>query len=340
MDAFLEGWYIAAASKDCKKEPIRRVVEGKTLVLFRDNKGTVRALVDQCLHRGMMLSKGCVKKGVLECPYHGWGYNGEGEVVSQPALCETDPLKSRTLSIKSYSVIEQEEHIWVYIGNSKPKTSPFSFPFYGEKGWAHFFMHTQFKASVVACLENFLDVPHTVFVHPGLFRTGELTTVKARITKSAHSVKAEFLNEPVLKGIGPRLFFPKGTQMKHTDAFYLPSISRVDYEFSNKRAFLITSQCTRQDDGLVNVTTHITWNLPLPNFLCRYILRVYCRHVINQDVRLLEKIGQQTKNFGPQFLHTNADLLGQHIISLRKNAADGTVDDNETLSVYERELKL
>lgn len=340
MDVFLDGWYIAATSNQVKKAPIRRVVEGKTLVLFRDEIGQVQALVDHCLHRGMRLSNGCVKQGTLECPYHGWRYNGKGEVVSQPALCDHDPLKSKTLSIDSFPTLEQEEHIWVYIGHSPPKSPPFSFPFYGEKGWGHFFMHTQFEASVVACLENFLDVPHTVYVHPGLFRKGSLTAVKARITKDSHSVKAEFLNEPVLTGIGPRLFFPKGTQMRHTDAFYLPSISRVDYTFSNNRAFLITSQCTRQDDGIVNVTTHIAWNLPLPKMLCKPILRAYCRHVILQDVRLLKKIGQQTERFGPQFLHTNADLLGRHIISLRKNAADGTLDDNEAISVYERELNL
>ena len=144
----------------------------------------------------------------------------------------------------------------------------------------------------------------------------------------------------MLKGIGPRLLFPKGTQMRHTDAFYLPSITRVDYEFSNQRAFLITSQCTRQEDGVVNVTTHITWNLLLPKILCKYLLRVYCRHVINQDVNLLEQIGLQTKKFGAQYLHTNADLLGRHIISLRKDAANRVINNNENLSVYERELKL
>lgn len=340
MDVFLEGWYIATPSKDCKKKPIRRVVEGKTLVLFRDDKGQAHALIDQCLHRGMKLSKGCVTEGTLECPYHGWRYNGQGQVVAQPALCDNDALKSKTLSIQHFPVIEQEEHIWVYIGCAKPQTMPFSFPFYAKKGWNHFFMHTQFKASVVACLENFLDVPHTVYVHPGLFRKGKLNTVKARITKNHNSVKAEFLNEPVLQGIGPRLLFPKGTHMQHTDAFYLPSISRVDYTFSNNRGFIITSQCSRGEENSVNVTTHIAWNLPLPTMLCTPILRLYCRHVINQDVRLLEQIGLQTQDFGPQFLHTSADLLGRHIVSLRKEAAEGIIDEHKTASVYERELKL
>ena len=33
-------------------------------------------------------------------------------------------------------------------------------------------------------------------------------------------------------------------RMKHTDKFYMPNVTRVDYDFGGKRAFVITSQCT------------------------------------------------------------------------------------------------
>jgi hypothetical protein len=202
-------------------------------------------------------------------------------------------------------------------------TQPFHFPHCGEAGWETFFMHTRFEADVEACLENFLDVPHTLLVHPGLFRSAELQPTTARVRRLPDGVEAEFLNERPMQGWGPRLMFPQGTVMRHIDRFILPSITRVDYTFGDLYAFIITSQCTQREEFVVDVTTAITWRLPLPRWLARWFLRPYCRRVIRQDVQVLKVLGEQTKQFGPTFLSTSADLLGVHIRGLRQRAAAG-----------------
>ena len=50
-----------------------------------------------------------------------------------------------------------------------------------------------------------------------------------------------------------RLLFPAGRKMVHTDRFFMPATTRVDYAFGLDRHFIITSQCTpvTEDETLV-----------------------------------------------------------------------------------------
>jgi len=337
MQVIEDAWYIAASSRTLLNRPVQKVVEGKAVVLFRDDEGVAHALDDKCLHRGMLLSEGKVKSGCIQCPYHGWEYDGDGRVVRVPALGEQRAGPS-VHTIRSYPVSEQDNHIWIWLGKEEPSIHPFAFPHYDEHGWSTFFMYTRFHAPVEACLENFLDVPHTIFVHPGLFRNDERTNTRVRITRDGRSAKADFLDEPVLQGIGPRLCLPKGVRMHHTDQFILPSISRVDYDFGDSNSFIITSQCTRESEIDIDVTTAITWRLPLPALIGHVFLRPYCRMVINQDVRLLNKIGNQIEKYGVTMLDTPADLLGRHISALRTAALNKV--DPEPMTAYETVMSL
>jgi phenylpropionate dioxygenase-like ring-hydroxylating dioxygenase large terminal subunit len=315
-------WYVAAPASELGSKPIRRSVEGETLVLFRDSAGKAKALVDRCAHRGMALSHGKVVGDCIECPYHGWQYNGAGDVCAVPALCVSEPLP-QPHTMRAFPVVTSDQHLWVWIGQEPPSSGPFHFPHCGEPGWETFFMHTRFEAPVEACLENFLDVPHTLFVHPGLFRSKDASSTVACVRRRHDSVEAEFLNEQPMKGIGPRILFPQNTVMHHTDRFILPSITRVDYIFGDRHAFVITSQCTQREEYVVDVTTAITWRLPFPRLLARPFLRFYCRRVIRQDVELLRIQGEQLRRFGRAQLSTSADLLGRHILALRQRALKG-----------------
>lgn len=321
-------WYIAAAAGELRRQPLRREVEGETLVLFRDSSGTPHAMIDRCAHRGMALSRGRIVDDCIECPYHGWQYNGEARVAHVPALCAGEELPAPK-SMRSFPVVEQDQQLWVWIGDGPPDHEPFPFPHFGEAGWRTFFMQNRFAAPVDACLENFLDVPHTLFVHPGLFRGKQHQPTSAIVRRRPDGVEAEFVNEQPLQGLGPRMFFPRGTIMRHTDRFILPAMTRVDYLFGDEHGFVITSQCTQREEFVVDVTTAITWKLPAPAWLVGPFARWYCRRVIRQDVEILKTQGEQLQRFRPVFHSTSADLLGVQIRSLRRRAAAGRLEDED-----------
>lgn len=315
-------WYIAAESRELKDKPLAVEAFGEHIVLFRAAAGDVAALEDRCSHRNMALSQGKVSSGCITCPYHGWTFNLAGRCVQIPSLGNSSRLPNH--GVRAYPVREQDGYVWIYPGESIPESAPFRFPHFEEKSWASFRMRTRFQASVEACLENFLDCPHTVYVHQGWFRSHDTRELSATIHSTSESVEVEFQGEPISKSLVSKLFFPKGKSLKHTDRFLMPNISRVDYDFGPDRHFIITSQCTPISEYDTEVHTVITYSFGKIAPLVRFVLEPVCRKIIRQDVDILAAHTKQIQRFGgAQFCHVDTDLLGLKIQSMRKRADHG-----------------
>ena len=112
-------WYIVAQSKALKMQPIRVMLFSKPLVLFRDDQGEVHGLLDRCPHRNVPLSEGKVEGSHIQCPYHGWEFDGKGVCKHIPAMENFSERESR--NVTSYKVKEQQGYIWVY---GDPKGEP------------------------------------------------------------------------------------------------------------------------------------------------------------------------------------------------------------------------
>ena len=72
-------WHPVALSHAVGSQPQGASLLGEDLVLWRDAAGAAHAWADQCPHRGARLSLGRVAGGQLECPYHGWRFEGSGQ---------------------------------------------------------------------------------------------------------------------------------------------------------------------------------------------------------------------------------------------------------------------
>ncbi|MGA8220367.1 MAG: aromatic ring-hydroxylating dioxygenase subunit alpha [Candidatus Acidiferrales bacterium] len=325
-----DNWYIAAEARELKRKPIGIELYGEKLVLFRDAKGEPAALEDRCAHRNLELSEGRTVEGCIECQYHGWRYDGAGALTAVPSLGANACVPNHR--VRAFPAAEQDGYIWVFLGRGAPQSQPFHFPHYGEKGWTTFRMKTRFEASVESCLENFLDCPHTVFVHKGWFRSHDTRELTAIVQVGSDSVEARFHGEPISKSVVSRLFFPKGRELKHTDRFEMPNLSRVDYDFGPDRHFIITSQCTPIAEYETEVYTVITFRFGSIGALVRLVFEPLSRHIIQQDVDVLRAQTRQIRRFdGPRFAHVETDLLGLKIHALRRCAErnDPRVDEKE-----------
>lgn len=315
-------WYIACESRELKSKPIARTLFEKDLVFYRGRDGAPVALLDRCAHRNMALSLGSVVEGCVECPYHGWRYDADGTCRVVPSLGSEGIIPS-SIRIPSFSCIEQEGYVWVCCGEggTKPTAHPFSFPYINDPRWTTFRMKTRFKASVESCLENFLDCPHTVFVHKGWFRNPDARALTALVRRLQDSVEVEFRNEPTSDSLIARLLYPKNHKLKHTDCFIMPNLSRVDYDFGPKHHFIITSQCTPISDLETEVYTVMTYRYGSLGGLIRIFFEPMSRHIIRQDVDILALQTRQLIRFnGSRFSHVETDLLGLHIQSMRRQA--------------------
>lgn len=78
-------WYFLCRSRDLRNTPVGTELLGRRLALFRDIDGRPAAIDADCSHMGADLSRGCLKDGRLQCPFHGWEYAADGRCVRIPA---------------------------------------------------------------------------------------------------------------------------------------------------------------------------------------------------------------------------------------------------------------
>lgn len=301
-------WYIACFSRELKSKPLSRMILGKPLVLFRTGEKPA-CLEDRCPHRNIALSLGRVKKDGLQCSYHGWTFGADGKCLRIPAECESNARPAA----RSLPAVESQGFIWVFLGDKVPGPVP-DFPMFSAPRWQHWFMEREFDGSAFQCIENFLDVPHTVFVHSGLFRTREGSDTTLSIVRNNQSVTAEFLNERQVDGLVGKLLVPAGSQVKHTDSFLMPSTTRVDYYFSEKRHFIVMSQCTPVDEYRTRVYTYMAFRFDPIAPIVRLFYAPLSSMILNQDVRVIKKQSDNIKRFGREaFYFHQTDAIAREI---------------------------
>src|SRR5919202_122648 len=188
-------WYVACSSAELGRRPVARVVGGTPLAVFRDGDGRAAAVVDRCPHRNAPLSLGRVRDGFLECRYHGWRFDAEGVCRAVPGLCGDADRRARR--VDALPTVERHGFVWVAQGQPPPERAPFAFPHVDEPGYVTVRRTATLAAGLPASIENALDVPHTAFLHGGLFRGGRPPVeIEVVVRRLPHGVEAEYLGEP------------------------------------------------------------------------------------------------------------------------------------------------
>ena len=110
-------WHpICPVSELSEQSPKKRLrVLGEDLLLFRDGKGRIGLVAEQCAHRRASLYYGFIEEDGIRCPYHGWKYDVSGKCTEQPFEPADSPLKSETCQ-SNYEVQSLAGMYWAYMG--------------------------------------------------------------------------------------------------------------------------------------------------------------------------------------------------------------------------------
>ncbi len=317
-------WYVLCESKELRTRPLKRFLMGTPLVLFRDSSGKPGALLDRCPHRNVPLSLGQVVGEQLECAYHGWTFDTEGRCGAVPGLCgEADGAARR---VPAYAAMEQDGYVWVYAtADEVPENEPYRLRTFGEKGYTTVRRTVEFEASLHASIENALDVPHTAFLHRGLFRGGrEPVEITAVVTRSPTSAQVEFLGEPRPPGLAARLLSPSGGIVTHFDRFYLPSIAEVEYRIGDENHIVTTSLCTPVGPFLTRIFATVSLRMRLPGWLVKPFVFPLAMKIFKQDAWILKEQTEALERFGGErFSSTEIDLIGGQVWRLLRREEQG-----------------
>lgn len=316
-------WYVAAESSALAPgRLLARTVLGEALVLFRDGDGQPAALEDRCRHRAAPLSRGRVEAGRLRCGYHGWLYAGTGEVVEVPSTgCDGAPAGC---GARAFRAVERDGYVYVRLASEVAEhPAPFPIPHFGERGWGHVRLVHRFRAGVTACAENFVNVPHTAWVHPVLFRSRRNERLRVVVVRRGGTVSADYHGERANLGVTARFLNRRAHEIGHRDSFHMPNVTCVEYTFGPRRRFVITSQSVpvAPDDTLVY--TDLTYHYGAWTRLLRGPVRWLARRIIAQDQDVLAAQTEVVRRTGPDFIHTPADLVYVWIAAIRRDLEHG-----------------
>ena len=337
-------WYVACLSDELKSKPLARTVEGTPLVVFRAQGGRPAALLDRCPHRNVPLSCGAVQGDLLECCYHGWRFDGTGACRLVPGLTGDDADR-RARRATTYPAAEQDGFVWVDTA-AEPDDGPppFRFPSVDDPAYATVRRSAVLEAGLHPCLENTLDVPHTAFLHGGLFRGGrEPVEIEVVVRSIDGGVEAEYIGEPRPEGLAGRILAPEGGIVTHVDRFLLPSIAQVEYRLGANH-LVVTSAFTPVAEHETLLHSAVTFSLRLPHAAVKAAVLPIANRILNQDARILKLQSESVRRFGGEhFASTELDVLGQHIRKLLRMAARGerpATEDGAAAPEPERRIRM
>jgi phenylpropionate dioxygenase-like ring-hydroxylating dioxygenase large terminal subunit len=336
-------WFVVATSAELRQKPIARTLQGIPLVLFRDAEGQAGALIDRCPHRNVPLSAGEVVRGQLQCAYHGWRFDRVGACRHIPSL--VGEAEARARHAQSYPTIEQDGFVWVYSTpraeiEGFPTTQPYRFAMATANGYTQVRQMVEAPGTLHATIENALDVPHTAFLHRGLFRSKSRgIEIKVKVTRSKDRVVAEYIGEPRPPGVVGRLLSPSGGTVSHFDRFILPSIAEVEYAIGEENHIFVASAMTPVTDFVTRIFALVSFRMRVPGALLKPFLHPIALAIFKQDAKILKMQSNAIQRFGgEQFASTEIDILGRHIWRLLKSAERGDALGDEAHEEHVRLL--
>ena len=160
-------WHAVARPDALLAGPLAVTLLGQPVVVWRTPDGRVAAADDRCPHREAPLSHGTVVDLGLQCPYHGWTYDGDGRCVLVPSAGPGATVPPRAV-LRAVHAAERYGLVWLCLDEP---AAPI--PEIAEDTDGCFRRINQpverWSASATRLVDNFLDTAHFPFVHLGSF---------------------------------------------------------------------------------------------------------------------------------------------------------------------------
>ncbi len=172
---FINFWYPVDKAENIKQGEIRKIrMLGQDFAVFRDEAGTARCISNICIHRGGSLADGKHKGNCIECPYHGWMFNGSGACERIPSLGPDAEIPS-SAHIDAYPTVEKYGLVFAFLGDLPEEERP---PItecveWDREDWRGLVFNYQWKANYQRLVENQADPSHVEYVHSGMGFQGE-----------------------------------------------------------------------------------------------------------------------------------------------------------------------
>ncbi|WP_436794335.1 Rieske 2Fe-2S domain-containing protein [Actinospongicola halichondriae] len=322
-------WYPACQSSDLGSKPLAVELMETPVVVFRDGAGAPHALVDRCPHRNAPLSLGRVASdGSLQCGYHGWCFDGAGTCTDVPGLDADAAAPNR--AVPSFAVTESDGFVWIWgEPGGEPAGRPFALPALDDRRVGRTVFVCDVESTMHASIENALDVPHTAFLHGGIFRgrkePREITAIRRELPDG---LEVQYVGEPL--GFGPLTLDRSQTEktFDHWDRFFLPGIAQIEYGVDGWIRIFNTILHLPMAPFRTRAWFVLDYSSPLPASIAGAVVRARGPKIMRQDADMLAAQTATARRFGGErYTSTELDLLGRGIWRLLRQAERAETSD-------------
>ena len=179
-------WYQIGWSDEVKVAvPLVRTVLNQPLLIMRDERDRVGALLDRCPHRFAPLSAGRISSGIVTCGYHGLAFDASGACVRNPH----GPIAS-AMHVQSYLVAERHTALWIWMGDPRQaheeEIPDLSFIDDTPES-ARITIHMPTRCNYQLLTDNIMDLSHADYLHPTTLG-GMMTAVKAQTREEGKQI--------------------------------------------------------------------------------------------------------------------------------------------------------
>lgn len=334
-------WYFGLPSNEIRPGTMKSlVICGEPVVFFRNEQGEAAALRDICPHRGIPLSYGQVEKGEVECPYHGWKFNREGQCTVIPSLTKDQDLDCRKIKVKSYPVREHQGLIWIFVGDKD--FDPIQAPAIPEmKFWADsvrpkFFKVVDFPCHIDHAVIGLMDPAHGPYVHKSWFWRNQ---------RNMHEKRKQF--GPVNHGFQMIRHKPSSNSKAYkifggaptTEiSFSLPSV-RVEHILAGQKNFVSYTALTPVNENLTRVSQMAYWDIGWLTLLSPFV-RGFANVFLDQDMQAVTKQQDGLKYDPTLMLIKDADTQAKWYFGLKEELIKSRLENRSFVNpVKETELR-
>jgi phenylpropionate dioxygenase-like ring-hydroxylating dioxygenase large terminal subunit len=138
---------------------------GQKIAVWLDSAGNPAAVADKCCHRSAQLSLGKVTGDCIECPYHGWRFDGAGACTHVPQV--SGPI-SPSYRLTTYDCTQRYGYVWVCLG--EPLCDLPDIPEAQDPNYRLVpAFYEPWNCAGLRVMENEFDTAHPTFVHTTTF---------------------------------------------------------------------------------------------------------------------------------------------------------------------------
>jgi phenylpropionate dioxygenase-like ring-hydroxylating dioxygenase large terminal subunit len=188
MEILRNAWYLAAWANEIERRNLfHRNICDISVLLFRDESGTVCALLDRCPHRFAPLHLGNLLGSTVECVYHGLQFDGRGKCSHNP---HGDGHIPPGLKVQTFPVCEKNGGVWIWMGDAS-KANIDDIPEFDYLNPNTNYVSSRYlfvRVNYMLEIENLLDLSHLGFLHSGTLGSASIGRAEIEISQEGMSV--------------------------------------------------------------------------------------------------------------------------------------------------------